>query len=239
MGTRSGDLDPAVPLTCTASSAGRSTTIDRALNRESGLKGSPGTTTFREVLALRVRGDEPRPRCVRRLRLPDPQVRRRLLRRARQRRRGRLHRRRRRARPELRARQSGRPGAARHRGRPGPQRPNRSRAPRAISTDGSRVARYWWCRPTRSGRRSRAQAPAVIRGRDVTTKGGEGAVGRRRRAPRRACSRTFTSTQCTPSGATSSGLRSRSDTSGTSTTSWPTPTRIASSASTSTPALPR
>ena len=58
MGTRSGDLDPAVHGHL-ARVAGRSAEeTDRALNSESGLKGLTGANDFREVSRRRAAGDE-------------------------------------------------------------------------------------------------------------------------------------------------------------------------------------
>ncbi len=58
MGTRSGDLDPALPAHLHRELGWSIDAIDGALNRESGLKGLTGHNDFREVLALRERGDE-------------------------------------------------------------------------------------------------------------------------------------------------------------------------------------
>jgi len=58
MGTRSGDLDPAIHGHL-ARVAGRSAEeTDRALNSESGLKGLSGANDFREVSRRRAAGDE-------------------------------------------------------------------------------------------------------------------------------------------------------------------------------------
>ncbi len=51
MGTRSGDLDPAVHMHLHRSLGWSLEDIDRALNRESGLKGLAGENDFREVHA--------------------------------------------------------------------------------------------------------------------------------------------------------------------------------------------
>ncbi|GAA0583347.1 acetate kinase [Kribbella sandramycini] len=57
MGTRSGDLDPAVPAYL-ARELGRTVDeVDRQLNKASGLKGLAGANDFREVLRLRADGD--------------------------------------------------------------------------------------------------------------------------------------------------------------------------------------
>jgi acetate kinase len=58
MGTRSGDLDPAVHMHLHRSLDWSLEDIDRALNRESGLKGLAGNNDFREVMSLRAGGDE-------------------------------------------------------------------------------------------------------------------------------------------------------------------------------------
>lgn len=58
MGTRCGDLDPAVPLYMQQTAAMGAEGIDRALNQESGLKGLCGTNDLREVLTLQQSGDE-------------------------------------------------------------------------------------------------------------------------------------------------------------------------------------
>jgi acetate kinase len=57
MGTRSGDLDPAVHMHLHRSLGRSLEDIDRALNRESGLKGLAGENDFREVMRLRASGD--------------------------------------------------------------------------------------------------------------------------------------------------------------------------------------
>ena len=58
MGTRSGDLDPAVHGHLHRQLGWSVDAIDAALNQESGLKGLTGHQDFREVLALRAQGDE-------------------------------------------------------------------------------------------------------------------------------------------------------------------------------------
>jgi acetate kinase len=58
MGTRSGDLDPAVHMHLHRQLGWSLDDIDHALNRESGLKGLAGNNDFREVMSLRARGDE-------------------------------------------------------------------------------------------------------------------------------------------------------------------------------------
>ncbi|MBE0437798.1 MAG: acetate kinase, partial [Methylomicrobium sp.] len=58
MGTRSGDLDPAIPLFVEQIENTDTNVIDRALNRESGLKGLCGTNDLRTVLEQKNAGDE-------------------------------------------------------------------------------------------------------------------------------------------------------------------------------------
>jgi acetate kinase len=58
MGTRSGDLDPAVHAHLHRELGWSIADVDNALNRESGLKGLTGHNDFREVMALRAQGDE-------------------------------------------------------------------------------------------------------------------------------------------------------------------------------------
>ena len=58
MGTRSGDLDPAVHAHLHRELGWSIDAIDNALNHESGLKGLTGHNDIREVLALRAQGDE-------------------------------------------------------------------------------------------------------------------------------------------------------------------------------------
>jgi acetate kinase len=57
MGTRSGDLDPAVHMYLHRSLGWSLEDVDQALNRESGLKGLAGVNDFREVMRLRADGD--------------------------------------------------------------------------------------------------------------------------------------------------------------------------------------
>jgi len=57
MGTRSGDLDPAVHMYLHRSLGWSLEDVDEALNRESGLKGLAGVNDFREVMRLRADGD--------------------------------------------------------------------------------------------------------------------------------------------------------------------------------------
>jgi acetate kinase len=57
MGTRSGDIDPALPAYMCRQLGSSVDDIDDALNRESGLKGLTGNNDFREVLAQLTRGD--------------------------------------------------------------------------------------------------------------------------------------------------------------------------------------
>jgi acetate kinase len=58
MGTRSGDLDPAVPGYLARELGWSVAEIDRALNSESGLKGLAGENDFRELSRRRAEGDE-------------------------------------------------------------------------------------------------------------------------------------------------------------------------------------
>ncbi len=58
MGTRSGDLDPAVPMHLHRSLGWTLEEVDRLLNRESGLKGLAGVNDFREVMRLRESGNQ-------------------------------------------------------------------------------------------------------------------------------------------------------------------------------------
>jgi acetate kinase len=57
MGTRSGDLDPAVPAYLTRELGLTTAEVDRQLNSASGLKGLAGANDFREVSRLRADGD--------------------------------------------------------------------------------------------------------------------------------------------------------------------------------------
>jgi acetate kinase len=57
MGTRSGDLDPAI-LPYLERHGYDTETIDRLLNKESGLKGIAGTNDMREIIAMAEKGDE-------------------------------------------------------------------------------------------------------------------------------------------------------------------------------------
>ena len=57
MGTRSGDLDPAIHAHLHRQLGWSLEEIDRALNRESGLKGLAGHNDFREVMRRRAAGD--------------------------------------------------------------------------------------------------------------------------------------------------------------------------------------
>ncbi len=59
MGTRSGDLDPAVPLFVQRRAGLSAEAVDAALNQESGLRGLAGTSDMRELLAREQAGDEP------------------------------------------------------------------------------------------------------------------------------------------------------------------------------------
>ena len=58
MGTRSGDLDPAVHMHLHRSLGWSLEDIDRALNHESGLKGLAGNNDHREVMRLRADGNQ-------------------------------------------------------------------------------------------------------------------------------------------------------------------------------------
>ena len=58
MGTRSGDLDPAIPSYLMRELDMSMEDIDRALNSASGLKGLSGENDFRELTRLRADGDE-------------------------------------------------------------------------------------------------------------------------------------------------------------------------------------
>ncbi len=57
MGTRCGDVDPALPAHLHRTLGWSLEEIDRALNRDSGLKGLAGVNDFREVMARREAGD--------------------------------------------------------------------------------------------------------------------------------------------------------------------------------------
>jgi len=57
MGTRAGDLDPAVHAHLHRQAGWSLDEIDRALNRDSGLRGLAGHNDFRELMALREAGD--------------------------------------------------------------------------------------------------------------------------------------------------------------------------------------
>jgi acetate kinase len=58
MGTRSGDLDPAVPLYLQRAGGVSAGDVDAALNHASGLEGLAGTGDVRELLAREAAGDE-------------------------------------------------------------------------------------------------------------------------------------------------------------------------------------
>ncbi|MFF0268191.1 acetate/propionate family kinase [Kribbella sp. NPDC004536] len=58
MGTRSGDVDPAIHGHLARVAGRTAEETDRSLNSESGLKGLTGVNDFREVLRLRENGDE-------------------------------------------------------------------------------------------------------------------------------------------------------------------------------------
>ena len=92
MGTRSGDVDPAVHAHLHRTLGYSLEDIDHALNHESGLRGLSGHNDFREVMTRRAGRGRGRRSNLRRLRPPDPKVRRCLLRRPRRRAWHRLHR---------------------------------------------------------------------------------------------------------------------------------------------------
>lgn len=58
MGTRSGDLDAAVPLYLETALGESADSLQAMLNREAGLKGLCGSNDLREVLGLEQAGDE-------------------------------------------------------------------------------------------------------------------------------------------------------------------------------------
>src|SRR5690606_31659429 len=58
MGTRSGDIDPALPAHLHRQQGWSLDEIDRVLNRESGLKGLSGENDFRELERMVADGDE-------------------------------------------------------------------------------------------------------------------------------------------------------------------------------------
>ena len=58
MGTRSGDIDPAIPIFLAHHLKMTLEEIDQLLNKESGLKGICGTNDMREVIAQKEAGDE-------------------------------------------------------------------------------------------------------------------------------------------------------------------------------------
>ena len=88
MGTRSGDLDPAIHAYLSRELGWSLDKIDHLLNYDSGVKGLAGDNDFRELSRRREAGSA----GLRRLLLPDQEVRRRVLRRAGHSRRDRLHR---------------------------------------------------------------------------------------------------------------------------------------------------
>ena len=83
MGTRSGDIDPAVLIHLQRNAGLSVDEVDDLLNRRSGLKGLAGENDFRELHALVDAGRRGRGAGPRRLPAPAAQVHRRLLRRAR------------------------------------------------------------------------------------------------------------------------------------------------------------
>ncbi len=121
MGTRSGDLDPAIHAHLCA----RARLVDRRRGQRPqprvGPEGTHRPQRHSRGPGAAHAGRRGCPTCVRRLRLPRSQVRRGLLCRARFRRRGRLHCRSRPVHPRAPGGQSGRPRAARDRDRPGTQ----------------------------------------------------------------------------------------------------------------------
>ncbi|MBW1731041.1 MAG: hypothetical protein JRJ75_09150 [Deltaproteobacteria bacterium] len=58
MGTRSGDIDPALPFFLADQLGMNLKEIDNLLNKESGLKGICGTNDMREVIELKRQGDQ-------------------------------------------------------------------------------------------------------------------------------------------------------------------------------------
>jgi acetate kinase len=58
MGTRSGDLDPAIPLFVQRAAGLAPEAVDAALNEDSGLSGLAGTSDMRDLLAREQAGDE-------------------------------------------------------------------------------------------------------------------------------------------------------------------------------------
>jgi acetate kinase len=58
MGTRSGDLDPAIPLFVQREAGLAAGAVDAALNEDAGLQGLAGTSDMRELLARESAGDE-------------------------------------------------------------------------------------------------------------------------------------------------------------------------------------
>jgi acetate kinase len=59
MGSRSGDLDPAIPLFLVNRLGVSPEEVDRLLNKDSGVKGICGLTDFRDIDAKAAEGDEP------------------------------------------------------------------------------------------------------------------------------------------------------------------------------------
>ncbi len=57
MGTRSGDIDPAIHMFLSEQSGLSLKAIDQLLNKESGLKGLTGTNDMRDILKMRAEGD--------------------------------------------------------------------------------------------------------------------------------------------------------------------------------------
>ena len=140
MGTRSGDLDPAILVHLHRELGWSLDEIDRTLNRESGLRGLSGDNDFREVMRRRAAGDEAATLAfdvyAYRVRKYVGAYYAALGERARRR----LHRRRR---PAQRRAAGGRargPGPARHRARRVPQRGTAGRTPRSSPPTASDVA---------------------------------------------------------------------------------------------------
>ena len=159
MGTRSGDLDPAIHGHLHRELGWSLDEIDRALYRDSGLLGLSGRQRLPRAdpsHGSRRRGGQAR---LRRLRLPRPQVRRRLLRRARRAARRRLHRRRRPAQRRAAGRRARRPVPARDRARPAAQRGRRRGRPGRLGR------RLRGRRPRRPHRRGVGDRPPGARGR--------------------------------------------------------------------------
>ena len=212
MGTRSGDLDPAVHAHLHRELGWSLDDIDRALNRESGPEGAgrpqrlPRGRGAPRRVATRPPGWRSTSTAYRIRKYVGAYIRG-----ARPRRRGGLHRRRRPAQPRAAGGRLAGLELARDRGRPGAQLPDRAHGARAGVHRDQPGRRSWSCRPTRSGRSRGRPWPWSGAGRDYEgerSRRGMPGVERRRRpaaAPsRRRSARRRRSTR--------SGLRSRSDT---------------------------